>query len=146
MSGPINSTIPTNISINGRSGSSGFLESKFGPLPIGNPNAGLANSKAADYLDETRFGGRLSMAQKMNASFFDTYDQKQVRAYTDLYNDAIKLMRSEDLKAFDIASESDAMKDMYGRSFWAGLFTCSSIDREQCSLCGSHTRWLGYSL
>ena len=116
MSGPINSTIPTNISINGRSGSSGFLESKFGPLPIGNPNAGLANSKAADYLDETRFGGRLSMAQKMNASFLDTYDQKQVRAYTDLYNDAIKLMRSEDLKAFDVASESDAMKDMYGRS------------------------------
>lgn len=116
MSGPINSTIPTNISINGRSGSSGFLESKFGPLPIGNPNAGLANSKAADYLDETRFGGRLAMAQKMNASFLDTYDQKQVRAYTDLYNDAIKLMRSEDLKAFDVASESDAMKDMYGRS------------------------------
>jgi len=116
MSGPINSTIPMNVSINGNSGSSGFLESKYGPLPIGNPNAGLANSKAADYLDQTRFDGRLAMAQKMNASFLDTYDQKQVRAYTDLYNDAIKLMRSEDLKAFDVASESDAMKDLYGRS------------------------------
>jgi len=52
----------------------------------------------------------------MNASFLDNYDQKQVRAYTDLYNDAIKLMRSEDLKAFDVASEPDAMKDLYGRS------------------------------
>ena len=105
-----------NISINGRSGSSGFLESKYGPLPIGNPNAGLANSKAADYLDQTRFDGRLAMAQKMNSSFLGTYDQKQVRAYTDLYNDAVKLMRSEDLKAFDVASEPDAMKDLYGRS------------------------------
>ena len=116
MSGPINSTIPMNIAINGRIGSSGFLESKFGPLPIGNPNAGLANSKAADYLDQTRFDGRLAMAQKMNASFLGTYDQKQVRAYTDLYNDAVKLMRSEDLKAFDVASEPDSMKDLYGRT------------------------------
>ena len=56
------------------------------------------------------------MAQKMNASFLGTYDQKQVRAYTDLYNDAVKLMKSEDLKAFDVASEPDAMKDLYGRS------------------------------
>ena len=54
MSGPINSTIPMNIAINGRIGSSGFLESKYGPLPIGNPNSGLANSKAADYFDQTR--------------------------------------------------------------------------------------------
>ena len=54
-----------------------FSESKYGPLPIGNPNAGLANSKAADYLDQTRFDGRLAMAQKMNASFLGTYDQKQ---------------------------------------------------------------------
>ena len=69
MSGPINSTIPMNVAINGRIGSSGFLESKYGPLPIGNPNAGLANSKAADYLDQSRFDGRLAMAQKMNASF-----------------------------------------------------------------------------
>ena len=36
---------------------------------------------AADYLDQTRFDGRLAMAQKMNAGFLDTYDQKQVRAY-----------------------------------------------------------------
>ena len=116
MSGPINSTIPMNIAINGRIGSSGFLESKYGPLPIGNPNAGLANSKAADYLDQTRFDSRLAMAQKMNASFLGTYDPKQVRAYTDLYNDAVKLMKSEDLKAFDVASEPDAMKDLYGRT------------------------------
>lgn len=116
MSGPINSTIPMNVAINGRIGSSGFLESKYGPLPIGRPSTGLANSKAADYLDQTRFNGRLAMAQKMNASFLGTYDQKQVRAYTDLYNDAVKLMNSEDLKAFDIASEPEAMKDLYGRS------------------------------
>ena len=78
------------------------------------PKAGLANSKAADYLDQTRFGGRLAMAQKMNASYLNQYDQKQVRAYSDLYKDAIKLMRSEDLKAFDITMEPDQMHELYG--------------------------------
>jgi hypothetical protein len=116
LSGNINTTIPSNVQIGANPAGAGFLESKYGPLPIGNPSAGLANSKIADYLDETRFGGRLAMAQKMNASYLNQYDQKQVRAYSDLYKDAIKLMRSEDLKAFDITQEPEQMHELYGKS------------------------------
>ena len=116
MSGPINSTIPMNVQIGGQMGGAGFLESKYGPLPIQSPGAGLANSTAADYLDQTRFDGRLAMAQKLNSGFLEDTQLKQVRAYTDLYNDAVSLMRSEDLKAFDVASEPDNIKDMYGRN------------------------------
>ena len=116
LSGSINTTIPSNVQIGANPAGAGFLESKYGPLPIGNPKAGLANSKAADYLDQSRFGGRLAMAQKMNASYLNQYDQKQVRAYSDLYKDAIKLMRSEDLKAFDITKEPAQMHDLYGDS------------------------------
>ena len=71
LSGSINTTIPSNVQIGANPAGAGFLESKYGPLPIGNPKAGLANSKAADYLDQTRFGGRLAMAQKMNASYLN---------------------------------------------------------------------------
>jgi uncharacterized protein (DUF1501 family) len=74
----------------------------------------LANSKLADYIDESRFGGRLAMAQKMNSSYSEKYDQKQVRAYSDLYKDAVKLMRSEDLRAFDITLEPEQMHELYG--------------------------------
>jgi len=116
MSGPINSTIPMNVQIGGQMGGAGFLESKYGPLPIQSPGAGLANSTAADYLDQTRFDGRLAMAQKLNSGFLEDNQLKQVRAYTDLYNDAVSLMRSEDLKAFDVAAEPDNIKDMYGRN------------------------------
>ena len=56
------------------------------------------------------------MAQKMNASYLNQYDQKQVRAYSDLYKDAIKLMRSEDLKAFDITKEPEQMHECKGKS------------------------------
>ena len=91
MSGPINSTIPMNIAINGRMGSSGFLESKYGPLPIEIPMLVLPTVLLRT--TSTKLGLMVGfMAQKMNASFLNTYDQKQVRAYTDLYNDAVKLM------------------------------------------------------
>ena len=39
-----------------------------------------------------------------------------MRAYSDLYKDAIKLMRSEDLKAFDITQEPEQMHELYGKS------------------------------
>jgi hypothetical protein len=116
LSGNINSTIPSNVQIGANPAGAGFLESKYGPLPIGNPSAGLANSKIASYLDQSRFGGRLALAQKMNASYLSQYNQKQVRAYSDLYQDAIKLMKSEDLKAFDIGLEPDSMHELYGKT------------------------------
>jgi uncharacterized protein (DUF1501 family) len=92
----------------------GFLESKYGPLPIGNPKAGLANSKMASYLDDQQFGNRIEMAEKMNVNFTGQFPQKKVRAYTDLYKDAVKLMKSEDLQAFDITKEPQEMHDLYG--------------------------------
>jgi len=116
MSGNINNTIPSNVQISGSPGGAGFLESKYGPLPIGNPGAGLANSLKADYIDQTRFDCRLALAQKMNTAYLDQYDQKQVRAYSDLYKDAINLMTSEDLNAFDISKEPESMNEMYGTS------------------------------
>ena len=57
---------------------------------------------------------RLGVVEKFNKNFTDNYSQKQVRAYTDLYDDAIKLMKSEDLKAFDLSKETPEMREMYG--------------------------------
>lgn len=114
LTGSINSTIPNHVKINGGAGGSGFLEAKHGAVPISNPHAGLANSKAADYIDINRFDDRLNLSNMMNKSFVSTYNMKQTRAYTDLYRDAVKLMRSEDLQAFDITQESPSMTELYG--------------------------------
>ena len=117
LSGQINRTIPMNVRIGGGGNlGAGFLESKYGPLPIGNPKAGLANSKKAEYLDDQQFGNRIAMAQKMNSTFTGHFPQKKVRAYTDLYKDAVKLMKSEDLQAFDITKEPEQMHALYGDS------------------------------
>lgn len=114
LTGSINSTIPNHVKINGGAGGSGFLEAKHGAVPIGNPRAGLANSKAADYLDINRFDNRLELANSMNKEFVSKFNMKQTRAYTDLYRDAVKLMRSTDLQAFDITSEPPSMTELYG--------------------------------
>ncbi len=114
LSGPINNSIPMNVKIGGGGGGAGFLESKYGALPITNPKNGLANSKVASYVDKQRFGERISLVEKLNSSFSKSYSHKQVRAYEDLYKDAIKLMDSEDLKAFDISQEPESMNQLYG--------------------------------
>jgi hypothetical protein len=114
LSGSINNTIPMNVKIGGGGGGSGFLEAKYGALPISNPKNGLANSKLASYVDQEHFGGRMSLVNKLNSNFSESYSHKQVRAYGDLYKDAIKLMNSQDLNAFDISQEPESMNELYG--------------------------------
>ncbi len=117
MSGKINPTLPENIRVNGGSNvlGAGFLESRHGPLPIGNPAAGLQNSKMAEHLTNDRFGRRLLFADKMNKDFLASYPQRKVRAYADLYKEATKLMKSEDIKAFDLELEPKSSHQLYGQ-------------------------------
>jgi hypothetical protein len=112
----INKTLPSNVKINGGSDviGAGYFEKKHGPLPLGNPSAGIQNVKKASYLDHDMYNNRLALAGKFNKSFLGTYPQKQIRAYTDLYDDAISLMKSEDLVAFDLSKESQQTRDEYG--------------------------------
>lgn len=116
LRGPMNKSLPANVKINGGSDvlGAGYFESKYGPLPLGNPNAGIQNVKKAGYVDQDFYNERLSISQKFNSSFMNSFPQKQVRAYTDLYDDAVKLMRSKDLESFDLSKEPQELRDQYG--------------------------------
>jgi hypothetical protein len=114
--GQINKTLPDNVKINGGSGiiGAGYFESKHGPLPLGNPNAGIQNVKKSKYVEETMYHRRLEASRTLNKDFNKNFPQKQVRAYTDLYDNAIGLMKSKDLEAFDLTKESQELRDKYG--------------------------------
>ena len=116
FNGRINPTLPANVAIGGGSQhpGSGFLESRFAPLPLGNPESGLQHSALPPGVTEERFEHRLALAQELNQNFQKDYDQKQVRAYRDLYAEAVKLMSSKDLKAFDITQEPANVRAAYG--------------------------------
>ncbi|MAS92286.1 MAG: hypothetical protein CMO55_03730 [Verrucomicrobiales bacterium] len=113
-----NPTLPGNVMIGNDSNhpGSGFFESSLSPLVIQDPEGGLQNSEMPRGLSQGRFDFHRDLAQKLDAPFVERYDQKNVRAYTDMYEDAVKLMRSKDLAAFDISKESDAARELYGKN------------------------------
>jgi len=109
-------SLPSNVMIGnaGQHPGAGFMESRFAPLPIGSPTEGLKHAERPRNVDADAFDRRLKMADKFDAAFQRRYPQKSVRAYTDFYADAVKLMTSKDLDAFDITKESPATRAAYG--------------------------------
>jgi hypothetical protein len=97
----------------------GFLGAKFAAAPIGSPDDGLQDSHRASEVSPEDFDRRLSLADRMNRKFHERYPNPDVKAYEELYRDAISLMNSKDLKAFDLRLESQATRDLYGTGRFA---------------------------
>jgi len=113
-----NPTLPGNVMIGNDSThpGSGFFESSLSPLMVRDPEGGLQNSALSRGMTEERFNFHRTLAEKLDQPFVEKYDQRNVRAYTAMYDDAIKLMRSQDLAAFDLSDEPDNMKTRYGKN------------------------------
>lgn len=112
-----NPTLPGSVMIgnDSRHPGAGFFESKFAPLMINDPESGISNVRPNAWFTEERMLDRLQVAKKLDNQFAQTYDLKSVRAYSDMYDDAIKMMKSEELKAFDLDAEDAKLRDKYGR-------------------------------
>jgi len=118
MAGPLNPTLPGHVEIAGGAytASAGFLETQFMPLPIGDPDAGLTNATRADHVDEGTFNRRMQRLGEMNAAFAAEHAHESIDAYGDMYTQAVHLMESKDLAAFDLSAEPETLRDAYGRS------------------------------
>jgi hypothetical protein len=114
--GKNNTTLPGNVMIGDNSNhpGAGFFESKLQPLMISDPEGGLTNAKRASFLTDSKFDKNLEIARKLDQPFVNKYDVKKVRAYTDMYDDAVTMMRSRDIDAFDLAKEPDYLREQYG--------------------------------
>lgn len=118
FAGKLNPTLPGYVRIGGdsRHPGAGFMEAKYAPLPIGKPSAGLQNSRLTKGETFDQMQRRLRIANAIDSGFRARYNHKQVRAYTDAYRDAIALMKSRDLEAFDLNREVEGVRDAYGES------------------------------
>jgi hypothetical protein len=115
--GRLNPNLPGSVFIGNDSrnnGGGGFFEPEFEPLAISDPNGGLKNSKVRGMRPE-EFSHRLELANRFDAEFKQQYDLRQVRAYTQMYDEAVRIMGSRDLAAFDLSKESDATREQYGK-------------------------------
>lgn len=118
FTGRDNPTLPGNVMIGNDSThpGAGFFEASLSPLMLRDPEGGLQNSAMHPGMDDRKFDFHRDLSRKLDAPFVERYDQKNVRAYTDMYEDAVKLMRSRDLSAFDLSLEPDGAKERYGRN------------------------------
>ena len=116
LGGRINQEIPGFVAIDTPADHSGggFFGAKYSAAPVGSPDAGLQDSRRVEEVSKENFDRRLSLADKLNKQFHDRYENSDVKAYQDLYQEAIKLMNSKDLKAFNLNEESAETKKLYG--------------------------------
>ncbi len=118
LSGRDNPVLPATVAINGGSNypGAGYLGSQYTPVPVGNPNKGLQNIKPPEYLSEPQFNHRMDLVNQFDKKFRKKTKNSTVAGYTELYDEAINLMRSEDLKAFDINLENKKLRETYGNN------------------------------
>jgi hypothetical protein len=103
----------------------GFLGSQYAPLLVGE-NAGQQTDgkydlKVADLehptkLASTTIDSRLSLMNSLNKRFLSEHEQPVAASYKSAYERAVKLMRSDAAKAFNLDDEPAAVRDAYGRS------------------------------
>ncbi|MDP4625985.1 MAG: DUF1501 domain-containing protein [Akkermansiaceae bacterium] len=116
LGGKLHPELPGFVTINSgaKAGNGGFFGAKYSAAPIGRPTDGLQDSTKPNVVTDESFDRRLALADKLNTQFHSRYQNTDVKAYEELYKDAISLMNSEDLKAFDLGQEDSATRKLYG--------------------------------
>jgi hypothetical protein len=109
-------TLPDSVVVNSGSAypGSGFFPPAMSPIPISNPETGLQNIRPTT--SENQFKKRIDLMNEFDTAFRKKFQSEDVKAYSEFYDETMKLMKSEDLKAFDLSGESAATREKYGRT------------------------------
>ena len=108
---------------------SGFLGPRYAPLTVGATNTfqqqrpqnqtGYAELGVDDLkhsgVEIAQADARLDLWNTLQTSFLKRHASSAPKAQNTVYQRAVRMMRSEAAKAFDLAQESDTVRDAYGR-------------------------------
>jgi uncharacterized protein (DUF1501 family) len=123
LSEKTNDTLPPFVTVNTGNGhpGGGFFEPSYAPLPIGDAQSGLQNVKRLKSVSEKEFNRQLALRNLLDTSFDAKFHsgQKDVRAYNQVFEDAVRLMDSKDLEAFDLSQEPQSVHELYGENNFA---------------------------
>ena len=113
--GKSHKTLPSTVCVNRPANhGNGYFPAAFSPLPILDPDQGLANSTSQVSADvQTK---RLGLLEQLDSTFGKKMADENVKAYGDFYDTTMQLMKSSDLKAFDLSAETAATREKYGSS------------------------------
>jgi hypothetical protein len=111
--GKSSQNLPSTVCVNrGPDHGNGFFSAAYSPLPIHDPESGLQYaqfSASADVMSK-----RLTLLNKLDSGFRAKFQDTNLKAYSDFYDDTLKLLSSEDLGAFKLTDEKTAERQIYG--------------------------------
>lgn len=111
--GKSSQTLPSSVCINrSPANGNGFFSAAFSPLPIHDPEAGLQYAEFAAGAEV--MNQRLSLLNKIDAGFRSKFKDSNLKAYSDFYDDTLKLLSSKDLSAFKLTDEKAEERELYG--------------------------------
>jgi hypothetical protein len=92
---------------------SGFLGPEHQPLDVTNPDRGT------DFIEplsgRSEFERQFDLFRRLDASFQESYRADSAQAHRSALERAVRLMTSQEKRAFDLSEEEDALRDRYGR-------------------------------
>lgn len=108
----------------------GFLGPKYAPLVVGDGNRvgpgaagmtydqslGVKNLELTAGINNYRADARLTLLGDLEADFVSQRPGLVADSHREAYAAAVRMMRSEAVKAFQLDSESDKLRDAYGRN------------------------------
>lgn len=107
--------LPSSVCVNRRSDQgNGFFPSSYAPLAIGDPSKGISDVESIG--SKSLAKKRLTLLNGIDANFRKQFNDKSVNAYNGFYDDALALMKSKELKAFDLSDESEKQRAAYGNN------------------------------
>jgi uncharacterized protein (DUF1501 family) len=111
-----NPTLPGSVVVtpDSRHPGGGFFEASFAPLIIQDAAMGLQNSHRLGIMTEGDLDYRLALTASLEEPFRAAYPHPAVRAQGDTFREALTVMKSADLVAFDIDAESAETRAAYG--------------------------------
>ncbi len=116
VEGKLNKDLPGSVIVGGanRHPGQGYLPADVAPAPVADPRLGLQNTTPPKYLDDKNFQTRQRLIAKFESGFRSKYSTTEVNAYRDYYREAVKLLKSPDLEAFNINKEDQKVRTAYG--------------------------------
>jgi hypothetical protein len=106
----------------------GFLGARYAPMTVGANGAapggtgesryaelGVDDLRAPGGVAPARSEGRLALWRSLEKGFVSNHRSASPIAHETVYQRAVRMMRSEAAKAFDLTEESDQVREAYGR-------------------------------
>jgi hypothetical protein len=123
--------LPSFVSISGQGTRAGYLGQKNEAFYVGVPGEKDPYLAFPEGIAQLRGNKRLEALQKMNSRFVSDAPSVEFTATETATKDAVQLMRSPALKAFELDNETEVNRDRYGRTaFGRGCMVARRLVEE----------------